>query len=59
MSSIRVFRKDDDTERDLKAIRDALQAQIGPFVNYSDAIRFALSEVAKSLPSSHQTTDAG
>ncbi len=50
MSNLRVFRKDDDTERDLKAIHDALKAQFGPFVNFSDAIRYALSESAKSLP---------
>lgn len=49
MSNLRVFRKDEDTERDLKRIRDALRAQIGPFVNFSDAIRYALSETAKSL----------
>ncbi len=50
MSNLRVFRKDDQTEGDLKRIRAALRAQIGPFVNYSDAIRYALSEIAKSLP---------
>jgi len=50
MAHLRTYRKDDDSERNLKHIRDALQSKFGSFVNYSNCIRYALGEAAKALP---------